>query len=137
MNIMQISESHPVIVYDGYCLLCDRIIQFVLKADKKERFRFCTLEYFCTLYPDQAQKDRVMLLYHHRMSFGSDAAIDIMRELGGVNRLFSVVASFFPHVLREWVYQFIAARRYAWFGKSHTCIMPPTAWKSKFLDNQL
>lgn len=136
MDILQISERYPIIVYDGYCLLCDRIIQIVVQADKKERFRFCTLEYFRTLYPDQAQQDRVMLLYHHRMSFGSDAAIDILRELGGMYRVFSVAVSFFPQILREWVYQFIAIRRYAWFGKSNACIIPPTSWRSRFLDGK-
>jgi len=109
----------------------------VLQADKKERFRFCTLEYFQSMYPDQANQDRVMFLYGQKMSFGSDAAIDILQELGGMYRVLSIVMSLLPHFLREFVYQFIAVRRYTWFGKSHACILPPKSWQSRFLDNKL
>jgi len=134
MDLKGASQQHPLVVYDGYCLLCNRIIRFLLEADKKERFRFCKMEYFQTCYPNHVDQDRVMLLYRGQMSFGSDAATDILRELGGKYSVLASLISLFPRFLCEWGYRFIADRRYVWFGKSNACILPPQNWKSRFLD---
>jgi predicted DCC family thiol-disulfide oxidoreductase YuxK len=134
MDLKGVSQYLPLVVYDGYCLLCNRMIRFLLEADKKGRFRFCTLEYFQVCYPDYVDQDRVMLLYRGHMTFGSDAAIGILRELGGKYSVLASLISLFPHLLREWCYRLIADRRYSWFGKSKACVLPPENWKSRFLD---
>jgi predicted DCC family thiol-disulfide oxidoreductase YuxK len=134
MDLRDVSQHHPLVVYDGYCLLCNRVIRFLLETDKKGRFRFCTLEYFQTQYPGHTDQDRVMLFYRNHMTFGSDAAIRILRELGGKYSVLASVTALFPRFLREWGYRYIADRRYAWFGKSNACILPPENWKSRFLD---
>ena len=36
--------SHPVILFDGVCNLCNGFVQFVIRHDKKDRFRFGSLQ---------------------------------------------------------------------------------------------
>ena len=38
------SASNPIILYDGVCGLCNRLVQFVLKHDSQDRFRFASLQ---------------------------------------------------------------------------------------------
>ena len=33
-----------IVFYDGYCILCNRIIDFVIKYDKKEKILFASLQ---------------------------------------------------------------------------------------------
>ncbi|MEP6707065.1 MAG: DUF393 domain-containing protein [Pyrinomonadaceae bacterium] len=41
---MHISESNPIVLYDGVCGLCNRLNQFLLKRDTHDRFRFASLQ---------------------------------------------------------------------------------------------
>ncbi len=36
--------SHPILLYDGICGLCNRGVQFVLRRDTEGRFRFAALQ---------------------------------------------------------------------------------------------
>ena len=36
--------SHPVILFDGVCNLCNASVQYVIKHDKKRLFRFASLQ---------------------------------------------------------------------------------------------
>src|SRR5260370_42415171 len=37
-------QSNPIILYDGICGLCNRLVQFVLERDHQDRFRFAALQ---------------------------------------------------------------------------------------------
>ena len=41
---MPASRSNPIILYDGVCGLCNRLVQFVLKHDSRDYFRFAALQ---------------------------------------------------------------------------------------------
>lgn len=41
---MLASRSNPIILYDGICGLCNRFVQFVLRHDSHDRFRFAALQ---------------------------------------------------------------------------------------------
>src|SRR5215471_7854322 len=34
----------PIVLYDGVCGLCNRAVQFLLKRDRHDRFRFASLQ---------------------------------------------------------------------------------------------
>src|SRR5258708_10420942 len=36
--------SHPILLYDGACGLCNRMVQFVLRRDQEGVFRFAALQ---------------------------------------------------------------------------------------------
>src|SRR5690349_20614647 len=37
-------NEHPVILFDGVCNLCSSSVQFVIKRDKNDLFRFASLQ---------------------------------------------------------------------------------------------
>ena len=36
--------SHPILLYDGGCGLCNRFVQFILRRDRNAVFRFASLQ---------------------------------------------------------------------------------------------
>jgi predicted DCC family thiol-disulfide oxidoreductase YuxK len=54
----------------------------------------------------------------------SDAAIQVVTELGGVWKLIGIVR-IIPRGWRDALYRLLARNRYRWFGKRATCYLPP------------
>jgi len=137
--------SNPIILYDGVCGLCNRLNQFVLKRDKDDRFRFAALQ---SEFSDNilrrhgvnpALLDTVYLVVNYlqpdeRLESRSDAALLIMRELGGIWRFLAAIAQRLPRWFRDKAYNLIARNRYQVFGKYQTCQIPSGKYRSKFLD---
>jgi predicted DCC family thiol-disulfide oxidoreductase YuxK len=68
-----------------------------------------------------------------RIYWKSDAALRISRGLGWPWNLFAVFL-IVPRFVRDGVYDFIAARRYRWFGKRETCMVATDDVRSRFLE---
>ncbi len=62
----------------------------------------------------------------------SDAAVAILRDLGGAYRLLALFR-FLPRFLRDATYDWIAAHRYRWFGKLEACRLPRMGEEKRFL----
>jgi predicted DCC family thiol-disulfide oxidoreductase YuxK len=144
---MPASISNPIILYDGVCGLCNRLVQFVLKQDSRDRFRFASLQSdFATRVlrrhgaaPEDL--DTVYLVSDHalageRLASRSDAAIAVLNELGGGLSVLGVVLRLFPRWLRNWGYNLVARNRYRVFGKYDSCPIPSEKDRRKFLDLQ-
>ena len=41
---MNLPENKKIILFDGVCNLCDNAVQYVIKHDKKDVFRFLPLQ---------------------------------------------------------------------------------------------
>jgi len=138
-------EANPIILYDGVCGLCNRLVQFLLKHDKSRRLRFASLQ------SDFAEKvlrrhgfdpkdlDTVHVVENYdqageRVLQRSDAVLRAGRELGGLWGASSSIARVVPRPLRDLAYRFIAQNRYRVFGKYDTCMLPDPNQRSRFLD---
>ena len=131
-------EEQPVILFDGVCNLCESSVQFILKHDKKKIFRFGSLQspagiFLLNQYPSAKNSDSVVLIYNGNAYTKSSAALKIAGLLGG---WFSLLKPFaiLPAFLRDGIYEFIAARRYKWFGKKNECWLPGPQYKGRFID---
>lgn len=137
--------SNPIILYDGVCGLCNRLVQFLLNHDRDGRLRFASLQ------SDFAEKvlrrhglnakdlDTIHVVEHYdqpdeRVLQRSDAVLRAGRELGGFWGASSSVARVVPRALRDLVYRFVAKNRYRVFGKSDSCMLPDVNQRSRFLD---
>ena len=124
------SLHQPVLYYDGVCNLCSRSVQFILRNDKKELFRFAPLQSekgreAILLFPG-SPPDSLILFYKGRYFIRSEAALRILKLLGGFwSLLFGFII--IPRFLRDAVYDLIARNRYKWFGKNKECLLPPGA----------
>lgn len=131
-------EGHPVVLFDGVCNLCEGYVQFLVRRDPEGVFRFAPLQSpvaerlleDCGV--DGERPDSVVLVEDGACYVKSDAVIRIGTHLGGVYRLLGPVR-YVPRRLRDAVYDFVASRRYDWFGERDRCMMPTSELESRFL----
>lgn len=136
-QLEQLSHTHPILVYDGVCVLCNRFIQFVDQRDKQDMFRYATLqgkEGLAIKLKVQGSDDidTVILLHKGDYKMYSSVGIHVFYLLGYPYRLFYPLI-FIPSFIRDWVYTIIATNRYSWFGKTDTCLLPDKSMSEKLL----
>ncbi len=137
---MNLPKGKKLILFDGVCNLCNTTVQYVIKHDKKDVFRFTALQSnlgkkIVEAFEIDPTKTDSILLYseEYGIKSKSSAALHIARQLSFPNNLMTV---FFivPPIIRNKIYDYIAKNRYKWYGKKEYCIMPTKALKAKFLE---
>ncbi len=133
-------EQKKIILFDGVCNLCNSSVQFVLKRDKKDIFRFSALQ---STVGQKLAKERgintsevdSIILIEPQIAYytKSDAALMIVKSLSGGWPLLGIFMGL-PKGLRDDVYDWVARNRYKWFGRKDSCMIPTEAEKGKFLD---
>lgn len=128
-------ETTPIIFFDGACALCTGVVQFILKRDTKNTFRFASLQGKAgrNLFLSETQKDSFVFAIDNKIYVRSTAALKICKQIGnGWQLLYPLIL--IPTCIRDGVYRIIAKNRYNWFGKRDSCWVPDAQWSSKFLD---
>jgi len=136
MNI----DGKKIVLFDGVCNLCDGAVNFIIKRDKHDIFRYASLQSEVGIQlakdigVDTSQLDTIILIdssmtFYHK----STAALQIAKRLSGGYPLLSVFL-ILPKSLRDWVYDIIAKNRYKWFGKKDSCVIPTPKLKALFID---
>ncbi|MFT4847412.1 MAG: putative DCC family thiol-disulfide oxidoreductase YuxK [Cryomorphaceae bacterium] len=127
-GLLEVPKGKGLILFDGYCNLCNGAVQFIIKRDPKEHFRFSSLSWppaqtLLEKHREFGEVDSILLFEDGELYQKSTAALKIAGRLSGLWPLMKV---FFivPRFLRDLVYDFIARNRYRWFGKKDTCMMP-------------
>ena len=123
------SFNHPVILFDGMCNLCSGVVQFVVKSDKKNYFKFASLQsdYGKLLLTQNglpiSEFNSFLLYYNNKLYYKSTAALMVARLMGrGMQLLYFFII--IPRVIRDYIYTIIAQNRYKWFGKKTVCWIP-------------
>jgi len=136
------SEPPPpfLVLYDGVCGLCQRGLRLLVKWDGAERLRFAPLqgETAARLLPGHST-ELVSMIFIETAADGrqriwkkSGAVLQAIAHCGGVFRL-TTLFLLVPAFLRDAVYDFIARRRYRWFGKHDSCPLPAPGVRERFL----
>lgn len=136
---IDLEQNKKLILFDGVCNLCDASVQYVIKHDKNDLFRYTTLQgevgqaVIKKFNVDTSKMDSILLYSPEKgISYKSTAALKIASKLGFPRHLM-VVFLIVPAFIRNWVYDFIAKNRYKWYGKKEECMIPTKELKSKFL----
>jgi len=127
-----------IILFDGVCNFCDSTVQFVYKRDRRGVFRYAPLqgefgqEVLHKYNLPATEFESFILLENGKIYQKSTAALRVTRRLGG---LWPLLYTFIlvPPFIRDAVYNFIAARRYRWFGKKEACMIPSPELRGRFL----
>jgi predicted DCC family thiol-disulfide oxidoreductase YuxK len=138
--MLDFPKGKKIILFDGVCNLCEASVQFVIKYDKKDVFRFVALqselgkEIIKHIGLENKNIDSV-ILYEPGIAYNykSAAALEIAKNLGGFFHL-GTVFKLIPNGLRNLLYDYIAKNRYQWYGKKESCLVPTLELKSKFLE---
>ena len=109
--------------------MCDNTVEFILKHDHDEIFKFSSLQSKFTLNFFKKRKIEnslrtIVLLYDNEFYFRSDAMIIILKNLKGFPRYLGYLISFFPKFFRDFFYSIFAKYRYNIFGKKAICKIP-------------
>ncbi len=137
VSSMKTDQQTNIILFDGVCNLCNGLVKFMFKYDKKAIFSFASLqsEVASKLLSEVGMvdvPDSVIVIQGGNALAKSDAALYIVKQLGGIFKLF-LLFRIFPRKVRDNLYDAIAKRRYSWFGKQEACMIPTREQRSRFL----
>lgn len=136
-------SSNPIVLYDGVCGLCNRLVKFILKRDKGDRFRFASLQSELASKVlqrhdrDPHDLDTVYVVVDYaqpteHLLARSDAILFLLEQLGGIWKL-AFLGNILPRVVRDSMYKLVAHNRYRVFGKYESCMLPEPKHRAKFL----
>ena len=132
-------QNKKIILFDGLCNLCDATVQFIIKRDTKDVFRFVSLQSdlgreLLQKLPIEFQLTYSVFLYESEKVFfyKSQAVFEIVKSIGGIYYCL-LIFKLLPNTITNAVYDFIAKNRYKWWGKKESCLVPTKELESKFL----
>jgi predicted DCC family thiol-disulfide oxidoreductase YuxK len=130
----------PILLFDGECGLCNRVVQLVLRADRRGTLRFATLEgrfarEVRARHPELAGVDSMAWVeprsIGEQVLVRSEAAIKVADYLGWPWRALSL-ARLIPRPLRDRLYDWVARRRHRWFPRVPSCSIPAAKSRDLF-----
>jgi len=137
--MLDLPDNKKIILFDGVCNLCNSSVQFIIRHDTKDVFRFVAIqsekgqEIINYIGVDLSKVDSI-ILYIPKVAYyiKADAALVITQDL---NWYFSVFyyLKFVPKFIKNGIYDVIAKNRYKWYGKKEYCMVPTPEIAAKFL----
>ncbi len=122
-------KNQAAILFDGYCNLCSWSVQFVLKRDKDNIFKYIPLQseegknIVSRLYTKPVKTDSIILVIDGAALIKSDAVLEILKFTGGIWKILRIF-KIFPRSVRNAMYDLVAKYRYKIFGKRKECFIP-------------
>src|SRR2546422_9369698 len=127
-------DGTHLVLYDGVCGLCSRLVQFLLAHDDRAVFKFGSLQSAtgqamverCGGEPHELTSFYVFANYRTsdaRVFTRAAAALFVAGELGWPWKAMRA-AGVLPKALLDRVYDAVARTRYRVFGRYEQCLMP-------------
>ncbi|MEO8517118.1 MAG: DCC1-like thiol-disulfide oxidoreductase family protein [Flavobacterium sp.] len=140
MEITDLPKNKKIILFDGVCNLCNSSVQYIIKHDTKDVFRFVSLQSelgqkiinhigIAQMHIDSIILYEPGIAYYYK----SSAALQIAKDLSGIVT-YATIFKIIPAGIRNIVYDYVAKNRYKWYGKQESCMIPTPELKSKFLE---
>jgi predicted DCC family thiol-disulfide oxidoreductase YuxK len=126
-----------IIVFDGVCNFCNRIVQIIIRHDPSCQIHFAAQqseagEKFLNQYSIQESTSSVVFITNGMVYYQSDAVIEIAKFLTGWPSIFKY-SIIMPRFIRNYIYQLVAANRYRLFGKQDSCMVPKEGDRGRFV----
>ncbi len=132
--ITKIPEGKGLVVSDGDCVLCNRLILLLLKADREKRLIFTT--FGSSLFKNRETQEitpQSLIYISQAGTFKrSEAVLEISQAIPQF-ALLTRVMKFVPVSIREALYRFVARYRYTIFGRTTKCILPSSEDAGRFI----
>ena len=133
------NEDNPIILFDGVCNFCNAGVNFIIRQDKKNIFRFAALQSKTgqqlaeQYHLPKKNFDSFILIDEGKVYNRSAAGFKVYGKLPWYwkwTQIFWIV----PRFITDAAYDFIAKNRYKWFGKKKQCMIPTPDVRNRFLD---
>jgi predicted DCC family thiol-disulfide oxidoreductase YuxK len=131
-------DDKALVVFDGVCVLCSSFARFILKRDKSFAFRLATAQsplgqaIYRHYGLDAQEFESNLVLVEGRAYVKLDTVVVVAELLGGPWRALAVLR-LLPRILGDLVYDRVARNRYALFGRTEHCMLPPPEWRDRFI----
>ena len=133
-----------LVLYDGVCGLCSRLLHFLLRHDHRHVFSFASLQSRVGQSmlernggnPDELASFYVIADYQtasSRVFTRSDAALFVAGALGWPWQAARLMR-FVPLRIRDRAYELVARNRYHVFGRFDRCLVPSPEFRRRFID---
>lgn len=137
-NVPAFDDTHPIVIFDGVCVMCSGFVGFLLRHDRRGAIRFLAAQTPLgeALYRHFGLKsgdfDTYVLLENGVARVKSDAALRLFARLGFPWSLLCV-GQIEPRSWRDAIYDFVARNRFNWFGKRESCYAPSQEERARFI----
>lgn len=127
-----------LVLFDGVCNLCNRNMLFLIRQDKQQKLRFCSVQspagqiILNWLGLPLDTHDSILLLEGDRLYEKSDAVLNIAYCLPWSLR-WIYVGKILPRFLRDNLYRWVARNRYKFLGRKQVCAIPSPDIESRFI----
>jgi len=131
--------NHLLILFDGECNFCSFWVRYVIQKDKKDLFRFASLQSeigkkYLHHYKIDKPIDAVVLIEYKKAYIKSTASLRILKALGGFSGfLYGLII--IPVSVRDFSYDILAKHRYQWFGKKACELVQNSNYTHKFIND--
>jgi predicted DCC family thiol-disulfide oxidoreductase YuxK len=132
------TEQAPILLFDGVCNLCNTLVIFIIRRDKKAKILFSPIQSPAGLSLLQSKgysSERInSIVFIEKTGFflKSSAVLHIFKVIGGGwSILYGLII--IPKFILDFFYDLIAKNRYRIFGKSEKCMVPSAEIKERFL----
>jgi len=131
--------DRPIIFFDGICNLCNSSIDLVLKFKTKESLFFIASlqgQTAKSILPLHYLEDLSSIVYYDangHILTKSQAILEICKSMAWPIKVLGKILSFIPSQYLDKVYDFIASKRYNWWGKKSQCRLPNESERFIFL----
>ncbi len=135
---MNAGESERLVLFDGVCGLCDRLVQWLIDHDPEARLRFAPLQGATAAalreaHPElPATIDTLVFVEQGKISLRSTAVFAIARHLPSPWSSVRVLGVL-PRWFTDLGYRAVAAVRYRIWGRFDACRLPTSDRQSRFL----
>ncbi|HND60633.1 MAG TPA: DCC1-like thiol-disulfide oxidoreductase family protein [Opitutaceae bacterium] len=142
---MESPASGPVLLFDGECSLCHRIVRLLLRLDGEGRLRFAPLQgssgqafLKARGLPTDDFDSLVFVADWARRDSGdfrlrTDGVLAALRTCGGLGDELAAVLAVWPAGWRDAGYRFVARIRYRVFGPWQPRPLARAEWAGRFL----
>ena len=133
-----------MVLYDGVCGLCNRLVQFLLAVDHRAIFDFASLQSATGRaiieraggHPDELHSFCVSANYRTaraRVITKGAAALFVAGELGWPWKLAGLLRAL-PSGWLDRAYDLVARNRYRIFGRLEQCLAPRPEFRDRFIE---
>jgi len=137
-------DGAHLVLYDGVCGLCNRLLQFLLTHDRRAVFVFAPLQSAFGMStverfggnPEELSSFFVVSNFRTdraRLVGRGQASLFVAGELGWPWKA-AVLFRVIPPAVLDRIYDLVARNRYRLFGRFDRCLIPRPEYRRRFID---
>ena len=139
------NSPQPVLLYDGECGLCNAVMRFMLKYDRRGTLKFAPLQgalgqaFLSSRGMNTRDFDSIVFIddagrVDTAFSLRTSGVVRALDEMGGGWRQVARLIRVMPVSWRDGLYRVVARLRYRIFGQYQPTPLPNPQWAERILD---